>query len=179
MNSRINLLPTKKQVPSTASTRRAGRIRLFAISMLFGVSAASLIVFLVVALSPLPTLQQQERNATATLSQYRTDIAKMTLVNDRLKSTSLLLAKRKDFDKALEAVKNKMPDGVTITEVDMTRETVSVTAASSSLALIDTFITNLTNAVAEKKDFKQVSLSKLMVDDQKGIFTVTVEVVML
>lgn len=179
MNSRINLLPTKKQAPSTAATRRAGRLRLFAMSMLFGVSAVSFIVFLLVALSPLPTLQQQERNATATLSQYRTDIAKMTLVNDRLKSTSVLLSKRKDFDKALEAVKNKMPDGVTITEVNMTRETVSVTVTSSSLALIDTFITSLTNAAAEKQDFKQVSLSGLLVDEQKGIFTTTVQVVML
>lgn len=179
MNSRINLLPTKKQAPSTAATRRAGRVRLFAMVMLFGVSAASIILFLLIALSPLPTLQQQERNAIATLSQYRTDIAKLLLVNDRLRSSATLLEKRKDFDKALEAIRSRMPDGVTITEMNMTRESVSVTVASESLSRIDTFLNNLTSAVADKKDFKHVTMSKLLVDEQKDVFTVTVQVVML
>jgi Tfp pilus assembly protein PilN len=179
MNSRINLLPSKKQAPSTAATRRAGRVRLFAMLLLFGVSAASIVLFLLIALSPLPTLQQQERNAIATLSQYRTDIAKLLLVTDRLRASDKLLAKRKDFASALQAVQSRMPDGVTITEINMTRDTVSVTVTSTSLSLIDTFLNSLVNAQVAKKDFKDVSMSKLMVDEAKDAFTVTVQVVML
>jgi Tfp pilus assembly protein PilN len=179
MNSRINLLPSKKQAPSSATTRRAGRVRLFAMSMLFGVSTASIILFLLIALSPLPTLQQQERNALGTLSQYRTDIAKLLLVNDRLRASSTVLKNRKDFAKALESVQSRLPSGVAITDINMTRETVSVTVTSTSLSSIDTFITSLINSQAEKKDFKSVSMSKFSVDSQKEAFLVTVQVVML
>ncbi|HZE87752.1 MAG TPA: PilN domain-containing protein [Methylomirabilota bacterium] len=179
MNRSINLLGTKSQVPLAPAPRKLRILRLSAVVLLFGISAASISLFFLIAFSPLPTLQKQEQTDLTTLAGYHQNIVKLLLINDRLQTSALLLHKRTNYDQILDRLRSRMPSGLTITAMSMTKDNISVTVTSTSLALLDTFITNLMDAVTAKKDFAQVTLTNLFTESDTHTFNLTISVVML
>jgi len=176
MNSGINLLGNKKKASSMQSSPRLRLLRKGAILLLFSISCASIILFILITFSPLPALQKQEEQAIFQMTKRHTDIAKLILVNDRLTGSSKILASRPDFAKAIDAIKKIMPGGVDIVAVNLIKNSVSVTVESKSLVLIDTFFTNLISVVNAKKDFSQLTLTNFFFHDQKDSYAVTVTV---
>lgn len=173
MSNGINLLGKRNQVAVTPAARRLWRVRLIAIWALFGISGLSIILFLLIALSPLPSLLQQEKKALLTLSSQHQEIAKLLFLQDRLQTTSKIIAKRSDFDAKLQAVQNQMPPGIEITAMSIDSEGITVTVSSPSLSLLDTFTNNLLQNVEEKRDFSEVVMSKLLTNQQKNTFSMT------
>src|SRR5690348_625617 len=111
MNSGINLLGNKKQIPVSPAVKKLRLIRGIAISILSLVAFCSMVLFLLIAFSPLPKLQKQEQDASQTMSQYHVDVAKLDLVNDRLGTTAEIINKRNNYDQVLAAVRSQMPIG--------------------------------------------------------------------
>jgi hypothetical protein len=174
MNSRINLLGQKKQKLDNATIRRLKIFRMVAIGMLFCVSAFSIILFILIALSPLPALKEQEQQSLTTLSGYHPQVAKLILVDDRLKTTFQLLSQRPNFNKMFNAVSEKMPSGLIVTGLTIEGENISVTVSSASLPDLDTFLNNLLTAAESKKDFSKVILTTLFLNEDTTAYVMTV-----
>ena len=83
MSKGINLLGAEQQISAKMGigSRKLKILRAVAVWMLFGISGASIALFLFIALSPLPTVQQEEQKVLATLSEHHPDIAKLLLIN--------------------------------------------------------------------------------------------------
>lgn len=173
MSNTINLLDDKKN-KVLAKTDSLRALRLSAISFLFIVSALSVILFILISLSPLPNLRNQERLAIATLSQYHTDMVKLFWVKERTDTIATFLAKRTSYDKSLEAIQSKLPDGVEVQSLEVEKNTVSLTVSSNSLDLLNTFVSNLTTSVNEKKNFSQITLSSLSLEEDKTKYLVSI-----
>jgi hypothetical protein len=179
MNSRINLLGQKKQTLDTATARKIKVFRTIAMVMLFGVSALSIILFILIAVSPLPALKIQEQQSRDTLANYHPDIAKLALVDDRLRTAVQVLNKRPNFDKMFDTVKEKMPSGIVTTGVSIDGNSISLTVSSPSLSLLDTFLNNLMTAAENKRDFSKVTLASLYLSDDQTSYIMTVTLVTL
>lgn len=177
MNSGINLLTEKKKVNSPF-LKQLNLMRFFAVALLFGVSAASIILFILIALSPIPELQRQEQVALTTLSQSHTEMAKLAVVNERMDAVAKVLETRTNYDKILSAVKSKMPNSVSITAFTIEQRTINVTVTSRSLLSIDSFITNVIQASGDKKEFSQVTLKNLSRDDQTTLYSATLTILL-
>lgn len=175
MNRGINLLREKKQVTLSPALKKLRILRIIALGFLFTISCFSIILFLLIALSPLPSLQQQEKNSLSTISQYHPDMARLELIVDRLKSSMVIIQNRNNFDQTLSEVRDMMPNGLTIVALNMQEKKISLTVTSQSLTSMDTFITNLTNSVDEKKNFSQVFLAGLITDEQRKLYTLTID----
>src|SRR5260370_33643640 len=100
MNKGINLLKTEKKISVAVASQKLNIIRLIAVGLLFATSALSTVLFLLIVLSPLPDLQKQEKTLLATISQSHPDIAKLFLINDRLKSSDTIINKRNKFEQS-------------------------------------------------------------------------------
>jgi len=173
MNSGINLIGEKSKTQKVVLTR-IKVLRSIAIGLLFIVSVSSVSLFMLITLSPLPTLQSQEKAAVASLSQQRTEIAKLAVVNERSDTIAGILSKRPNFDGTIDFMKSKLPRGVTITAFEVDKSTLSVTLSSKSLALLNEFLNNLLQSANETQKFSRVTLADLSIDSDSFSLKVNV-----
>lgn len=173
--SGINLLGTKKEI-AVKNLPKIRLLRRIAVILLVSISAISVILFLLILFSPLPSLQREEKQAINELSASHPDIAKMLLVEDRLESSKSIIAHRSTYEKDLLKVMDNMPDGIVITGMEMKKKEISLRVTSNSLALLDTFITGLVHATREKKEFSDVTLVNLQSSDQSNTYLMTINV---
>src|SRR5688572_7439796 len=119
MSNSINLIGHKEHDTVTPASRKLKIVRAVAVLMLCGVSGAAIILFILIAFSPLPQVQQQEQDALARLASYKPEMTKIAYLDDRMKGIVTILAERNDYGAALNSVVNKMPQGLSMHQIDM------------------------------------------------------------
>lgn len=174
MNEGINLLDQNKKSSGFILPGHLQKMRIIVIGLLFIVSVSSIILFILVAFSPLPALQTQEKSLEQTLLLSKSDIVKLALVKERTTSISTLLSKRGNLDQTLSLVQDKVPANTTVTSLQVDSTGILLTAESSSLQDLDTFLNGLIQYVQEKKVFSQVILVDLATDQTNGEYAVSV-----
>lgn len=175
MNSDINLIGNKDHISIPTASRNLKIMRAIAVLLLFGVSAASIILYILISFSALPQVQQQERDALATLSQSHPEMTKIALLQDRLAGISLVLAQRNKYDTVLASIIDKKPKDIKIFQISMSKKTVTLTVKSNSLESLTTFVENLL-AAAERKEFTSVTLNSIISDNETNNFSLTVSI---
>lgn len=175
MSSNINLLGNKIENKTLSKFfTKISILRFIATGLIFVVSVSSIILFILISISPLPALQEQEKAVGEALAQQSSDIATIAVINDRSKDISRLLAQRQSFDTIIDRVRSKMPNGMSVTAFTVTKDTLSITVASKSLSSLDQFINKLIQAAEEKKDFSRVTLGDLAIEGDIFLLKVTV-----
>lgn len=154
-------------------------MRWIAIGLLFLVSVSSMILFFLIALSPLPELQQQQDERLATLATLRVPMTKVLLLQERMDTISGLLAKRNDVDKTIQSVLSKLPTDVSVTSIALKENNLEVTVTSQSLSSIDLFLNTMVTASEENNEFSMVILKDVSRDDQSQNFSSTISVTVL
>lgn len=150
-------------------------MRAIAMVLLFGVSAASIILYILIAFSPLPQVQEQERQALSTISNSKGDMAKIALLQDRLIGIATIIKQRTNYDATLDSIVGKMPPGITIFQITTNNKDITLTVRSHSLEALTTFVNNLTEAT-KTKEYTKITLNSILSDDESGMFSLTVSV---
>ncbi|HWY79699.1 MAG TPA: hypothetical protein VNW29_05055 [Candidatus Sulfotelmatobacter sp.] len=181
MNEGINLLEPNKKTTQTAFFRRLHTMRVITVGILFIVSVSSVIIFILVALSPLPALQKQEQSLSLNLSQFQKDIVKLALLNERTSSIKNIVSKRQTLDQPLGLIQAKMTSGTTITAMQTDKKSIILTVNNSSLKSLDDFLNGIIQYVQEKTVFSNVTLISLTNDANTNINTyiLTVQLTLL
>lgn len=159
--------------------KRLQVMRALAVFMLFLVSVSAVALFILVALSPLPQLKEQERSLQLTLSGSRTEMGKLALIEERTTAIDTLLSKRKSYQKNLETIESKLPEGVDVTTLRVDESTMVVTVESKSLQLLDTFLSGVIDSVQKKEGFTQVTMNDLAAETIKDTYSMTLKLVLL
>jgi len=170
MNSNINLLPERKKNQRSLLPQHLKIARIAAVSLLFVVSVFTIILYILIGLSPLPQLKQQENLATSALVQAHPDIARLLFVNERTKSISQLLANRSSFDEQIDSLQSKLSGDVSIKNIAIKKDNIIVTVSSTSLLSIDTFLKSVLDSQLAKKEYSHITMTSLALGDQKNSF---------
>lgn len=173
MNNSINLIDYKGKLNTESHVKNQKPLRIIAVGLLFIVSASSIIFFILIAFSPLPTLKRQSEKTAFTLSLSNNDIIKQEIIKKRLGNIKGIIEKRSNFDKLLEYLQNKLPSGVAIDSLFINKGNLSITLASKSLQPIDSFLDALTQEESVTK-FSKVSLTSLSNSDNTFLLKLTV-----
>ena len=179
MNERINLLDQNKDTGPSDFLKRLHTMRLVTVGLLFIVSVSSVILFILVTLSPLPALQQKEKTLEQTLSQSKNDIVKLALVNNQTDAVNGLLKKRGTLDVPLGQVLTKMPGDMQVTEIRTDSKNMLLTVASPSLQSFNTFLNALVGFAQDKKFFNKVTLTEMTIDTSNNTYNATVQLSLL
>src|SRR6266498_4593159 len=155
MNNGINLLDPNKNKTTIVPARNMLIMRIIAGGLLFAVSVTSIVLFILVAVSPLPELRRQEASYRLTLSAAHPDMAKLALLDERTTAVSGLLSQRKSYEQILEFIQGKLSSDVAISTIQVDNKTMALTVDSRSLQSLDTFLNKLILSVQEKKGFSQ------------------------
>lgn len=179
MNDQINLIDYKNNFKHAREFRGQKPLRFVAVGLLFFVSALAIILFMLIALSPIPQLKINQKNASLNLGLLNKDIAKLSLVKDRAKAVNLLLKKRSDYNSALDSLDAVIPAGVSIESVSTKSDTISVTVSSKSLKLLDNFTKNLELSQESVNKFSKIKIISISTEDKKDTFLLIVDMKIL
>lgn len=179
MSNGINLLDPHNKSDNALASKRVNAMRFTAIGLLFIVSASSIVLFLMVSLSPLPELKRQEHSLRLTLSEQSADIAKVAVLNERASAIDKVLKERKSYEEILKLLQEKLPSNVTINSLRVLDNSIVMTVESKSLTELDSFIVGLMQYIEEKKAFSQLTLSSLATDNVRNDYSMTITLVML
>ena len=179
MSEGINLLEPNKKSTTDVFLRRIQTTRVIMVGLLFVVSVSAVILFILVALSPLPSLRNQEQSLRQTLASSKSDIVKLELVNERSDAIDGVMKKRHALDQTIELIQSKLSQGSQITAIKGDSKTMTVTVESGSLQSLDSFLNGLIASVQEKKSFSNVTLTDLTTDDVNNAYSVSVSLDLL
>lgn len=174
MNEGINLLDPNKKNTSTFSMHHLQMMRIIVVSLLFIISVSSVILFILVAISPLPVLRQQEQSLQQSLSLSKSDIVKLALVKERTDAISQFLVKRQKLDQTLGLIESKFSGNTKVTAIQANSTGTIISVESGSLEDLDNFLNGLIVLVQQKKDFSQVILIDLSNDPTNSDYEATV-----
>jgi Tfp pilus assembly protein PilN len=174
MSEGINLLEPTQKSSGDIFLKRIQTTRFIMVGLLFVVSVTSVILFILVALSPLPALQKQEQSLRQTLAKSKSDIVKYELVNERVVAISGIMKQRIFPDQTLTQIQSILPGDTQITTIKEDSKTVTLSVESASLQSLDSFINGLIGFVQDKKVFSNVTLTNLTTDETDNEYSITV-----
>lgn len=179
MNEGLNLLEPNKTTGPGNLLHHLQVMRIITIGLLFIISVTSVVIFILVSISPLPGLKNQEQTLEETLQQSRNDIVTLGIVNGQTTAISMLMNNRETFNIPLSLIKYYISSDMRVTTIQADNKTITVTVESQSLQSLDTFLNGLIGYVQEKKVFSNVTLVDLTTDQSNNTFALTVQLDLL
>ena len=181
MNEHINLLDATNSRNYAHILTKLRLLRFIAVGFLFLVATASIMLFLIIAFSPLPRLQQEEERYIQTLNagEYRMKMDKYFYINSRLKDIATILAKRPDVVASYEIIEKSFTPSVQVNFLDIAENSITVNLSSLSLSDIDHVVDNLSQQAEEDQRFRSLTLSGVSYDERENIYEMvaTIELV--
>ena len=181
MNEHINLLDTTTNRNFAHVLNRLRLLRFVAVGFLFLVATSSIMLFLIIAFSPLPRLQQEEERYVETLNagEYRAKMDKYFYINSRLKDIGTLLSKRPDVVASYEIIERAFTPSIDVNFLDIAENSITVNLASFSLSDIEQVVDNLSQQAEEDERFKSLTLSGVSYDERENVYEMvaTIELV--
>lgn len=179
MSEGINLLDQGKKKTSEAFLRRVNTTRVIMIGLLFIVSVSSVVLFILVSLSPLPALKTQEQSLQQTLARSKNDIIKFELLKERSTEISSILRTRQSLDSILSLIQTKLPKDSHIISLKSDSKNMTLTIESPSLQSLNEFLSSLIGFVQNKQTFSTVTLTNLTTDQSTNAYSATVDLTLL
>lgn len=173
MSTNINLLLRIDE----ASLKRKKRIKILnfiAFMLLIGVGVISLIIFLLIQITNVPSIKQEQDDIIRKISQSQDKRAKLFIVNSRINSVQEILGKRKDLSKTINTMLEKIPNRLSVEGLEIDDKVISLRAESASLFVIGEFIDNLTDMVRKKEIISSLTLDSLVFDEKKNSYQVSI-----
>lgn len=178
MSTEINLLKNRVRAKSSFLTQVLA-LRAFSLTFLFVVSFSSIILFILVALSPLPDLQEQEKEEIKKLSLFQSRMAKVLFTKERVGHIHTLLQTRPVYAETLQSLEEQLPNEASVDTLHLDKKTVTVSVSSSSLGTLDQFAKDIMKLQTEKKRFSKITLSSLYLNPDNGRYVLDMELLML
>ncbi len=162
MNKDINLIRAKSQNPLSRLFDKIVLIRFLAIFFLSLVSAVSLAFFLLIAFSPLPALQQEEKTKKSQIKLLHQRMGMVLGTQERLNAISTLLDTRSDIAKLMEQVDEKLPEDVVLSGFTIEEGQAKIKFSSSSIFSLEQAIKQV--STPPDKNIRQIILNQITLD---------------
>lgn len=174
MNSSINIIKgdTKENL---GRTKRTFILRIISIVFLFFVASLSIILFLLNLRISVSSIKKDQAETLRSVSLEKNKLAKLNLINDRLKGIRDILKNRKNYTNTLNILLSQIPQGVTASSLRIEKGDLTLTVNSSSLLPINKFLNNIIDLSIKKNVVKGVTIESLTIDSKTGIYSLSVK----
>lgn len=170
MKTEINLIsPAQKRGIGSKSFFLASVI-LFSLVFLV---AAGLIYYRLTLGLKLSNLEVESNNKIAQINAQTERKAKLSIIHQKLADAVKILKKRPDVNARINAVKDTIPQGVTLDMVDTKDNTLSFSVNSTSLANLNTLVEEKITSfqIVKNKPVKRIEMDFFGLNTDKLIYT--------
>jgi Tfp pilus assembly protein PilN len=150
-------------------------LRVLSFVLLFAISFFSITLFILIALSPLPSLQEQEQDAISQLAPLHPKMAKLLMTKERIGHIQNILQKRPEYSEILQQVSQQVPAEAAVDNLKLEGENISLSVSSPSLEHIDSFTGNIMRLNSENKYFSKIKILSLFLNVETNRYTLFME----
>lgn len=178
MNEQVNLLQNSGGRNYASIITKLRVMRFIAVAALFITSAFSIMLFLVIAFSPLPRLVQEEERYIANLNsgENREKMDKYYFINSRLLDVDNLLAKRPEIITSYELVESIFTPSMKINFLDISETAITFSVSSPNLADVEESVNALSQKVKDDKQITSMTLSGITYDAKENMYEMVVTI---
>ncbi|OGH17958.1 MAG: hypothetical protein A3C22_01595 [Candidatus Levybacteria bacterium RIFCSPHIGHO2_02_FULL_37_10] len=174
MNTNINLLLPKDD-ESLKIKKKTRIFNIIAIIFVFAIGTMSLVIFLLIQAADSPSLKEEQIDVLRKLSQFQDRQIKLLTANNRIENIYEILKTRKKLPQAANVLLERIPDNLSIGNLEIDSKAISMTAQSASLFSIGELINNLTDMVKKKEIINSLTLNSLIFNEDKNTYAVTIQ----
>lgn len=178
MNNGINIVSNKNS-QIEKELRILNILRFTAVSMLITVALVSIIIFVISVQIPLSDLRQQENSTISQISQLHKKLATYYLIKDRVNNINTLMSTRKDYTKSLNPILAKISSDLTVDDLEVEADVITLTVSGNSLVSINVIIDDLIASSDSKKYINNLIINSLNLNTSAGKYSVTFEASLL
>lgn len=175
MKNEINLL-TQRKYFDRRLRQQLTLLRNISIGLLFVVTASSMVLFFLIAASPLPEIKKQESYALFRISQLHAKMGKHLLVQDQLKHVDKLTKTRDRFDELLSLIKENSSPTVRLKSVKIEKKEMVLTFVTPSLSDFNPLIEQVEALTSDQKIFEKVLVNSLSLVPEDGEYEIELDI---
>lgn len=173
MSADINLL-LRTDEESLKRKRRIKILKFAAIASLIGVGSISLVIFILIQVFNPASIKKEQADVLTKISRLQSRQAKLFVLNDRVENIDKILKTRKDLTKTMNGLLVKIPNQLSIDDLEVNDKSVIISGQSKSLFAIGEFINSLTDMVRNKEIIKSLTLNSLILNESKNVYQISV-----
>lgn len=158
MSNEINLLNSKKAGGNVRLQAQVKILRVIAVGLLFTIGVGSLVIFILILASPLPSLKNQENQLLQSMAQLHSKVIKQVLIVTRLDDINQIIKNRHQVDKRIAKFEELLPIGSEIKEVSVNEKSISLSMYSNSLGKIESYTSSLKSLRNSDKSMKEIHI---------------------
>lgn len=166
MSASINLVNQKN--PNKDHLERIRKLKAVAYSVLIITGLVVIIIFSVEYRFSASYVQKQQAQLLSELDQYSDKSAKFFIINSSLTEIGTILGQRKNYQKTIKEIYSIKPADVLISDYIHDDSGIKLSASTSSLESMDTFLNSLIE-LNQKEVIGSVVLEKFSVDSAYSV----------
>lgn len=174
MNSSINLVRAQDR-ENLQRRKKIFILRAISITFISFVGIVSIILFILYARISVSSIKKEQALAAQNIVLQKDKLAKLNLLNDRLRGIKEILKERKNYTTTLNSLLEQVPVGATTSSLSINKSSVSLTVTSSSLLPINKFLNNIVDLYTKKHLIREIVIESLTVDTRSGTYSLSVK----
>ena len=171
MNNDINLLSDINKALEREQ-RSAKILKIVGLISLIFVGLSSLAVFILGNQFSISSIEAEQKSVLQKISALNKKEAKVFIINNRLKSISDILSKRKDYYRITNSVLQAIPSGISVDKLTVDDKKISLMASSDSLLSLNTLISKLIEMAKRKEIITSLTLNSLSLNQKTSRYSV-------
>ncbi len=173
MNSGINLI-TKKEDVGLKEKKKVKIARIIAGCALGITVFTSIILFILYNQLQIASIKRDQESAIRNMTILREKSAKLDAVNDRVKSISDIVKKRKNYIGTINLILKQLPKDASIATIDLSSKAIDLRITSSSLLALNIFLDNMIGLAEKKELVSDLTIDGLSLDAKNNKYNLTV-----
>lgn len=178
MNSNINLLQQKDD-QLIKKQKRLKILKLAAGISLAIVAFFSIIIFILSTQFSVSSIKKEQNSVINSISSLKEKAARIILVNDRIKGTSEILSKRRNYSNLIQTVLKSVPSETKTASLDINKDILNMTVSSNSLLSINTYLEEMIKLSQEGKLIKSLAIKGITVNLKMGEYNLSISTTIL
>lgn len=174
MNDPINLVKAQDK----ENFRRARKIfilRIISLVFISFVGLVSIILFILyLRISP-EAIRKEQSQVVQSIAFQKNKLAKLNLLNDRLRGINQVLRERKNYTTTLNSILSEIPQEARAQVLSINKSNVSLTVTSSSLLPLNKFLNNILELSEKKKYIREMVIESLTIDSKTGSYSLSIK----
>ena len=159
------------------------RLRILSIRLAYIFVALTIVISVVFFIlsrdSTAATLQAQQNQTETAIMLLKDKASSIFLLKKRIALASSILKSRKNYDVLLSSTLSGLGADTRVDTYSITSKTISVTASSSNLSSLNSWLDTLKTQTNPKGLFSKLSIDNFILDTKSGLYSLSITVTFL